>query len=125
MTITFKNGYQFDYMNAIETEEYYNGSNRRTLTFECPKGLLRLDEINSILSNEENTEEIILTNDEDPEHLISNTFSGYVLKLSCGIESKLFRAETSDSPAVYDDVFVFKLGKRTFVEESLHKMGIM
>lgn len=119
MNIKFLNGTTFKYLNAIETEEYFNGASRRTLTFECEVGVISVDELNTLLSNEKNTASIELSNGE-----VTNIYEGYVLKLKCGIETKLVQSETPDTPAVYEDRLVFKLGKRTYIEEQLHKLGL-
>ena len=121
MNIKFSNGTNFEYLNAIETEEHWNGSSRRTLTFECDSNVISVDGLNAILSNEANTSEITLTNEEAN---VSNIYSGYVLKIKCGIENKLVQAETPDSAAVYEDRLVFKLGKRTYIEEQLARLGL-
>ena len=55
MNIKFTNGTNFEYLNALETEEYFNGASRRTLTFECEVGVISVDELNTLLSDEKNT----------------------------------------------------------------------
>ena len=102
---------EFEYLTSLETEEYYNGSSRRTLTVNCPSDAIGLDELNALLT-EENLAEIVMTNTEgisvykdvlaeneegemvptgeqEFDHFdpIVNYFDGYVLKLSCGITS--------------------------------------
>ena len=135
MNIKFLNGTNFEYLNAVETEEYYNGASRRTLTFEAEVGIIGVDELNSILSDENNTKSFTLTGDAvaildengNPTGETSqavNIYDGYVLKLKCGIEPKLLQAETPEAPAVYADRLVFKLGKRTYIEEQLRKLGL-
>ena len=119
MNIKFLNGINFEYLNALETEEYYNGASRRTLTFEAEVGAIGVDELNAVLSDEANTQSIELSNGD-----VTNIYDGYVLKLKCGIENKLITAETPEAAAVYEDRLVFKLGKRTYIEEQLHKLGL-
>ena len=121
MIIKFNNGTKFEYLNALETEEYFNGSSRRTLTFECDKNAISIDEINRVLSNEDNLKDITLINEEIDTF---NIYDGYVLKLKCGIENKLITSETPDTQAVYEDRLIFKLGKRTYIEEQLRKLGL-
>ena len=135
MNIKFLNGTNFEYLNAVETEEYYNGASRRTLTFEAEVGVIGVDELNGILSDENNTKSITLTGDEvaildengnptgETTHAV-NIYDGYVLKCKCGIENKLVQAETPETPAVYEDRLIFKLGKRTYIEEQLRKLGL-
>ena len=116
MNIKFSNGTKFEYLNALETEQFYNGASRRTLTFECEVGVISIDELNELLKNERNTASIELSNGE-----VTNIYDGYVLKLEVGVKPILVQAETPESPAVYEDRLIFKLGRRTFVEELLHK----
>ena len=135
MNIKFANGKNFEYLNAVETEEYYNGASRRTLTFEAEVGDIGVDELNGILSDENNTKSITLTGDEvavtDAEGNPTgeytravNIYDGYVLKCKCGIENKLVQAETPETAAVYADRIIFKLAKRTYIEEMLHRLGL-
>lgn len=119
MNIKFSNGTTFEYRNAIETEEFFNGSSRRTLTFECAVGVIGVDKLNTLLSDETNVAHIELSNGNT-----TNVHDGYVIKLKCGIESKLVQAQTSESPAVYEDRLIFKLGKRTYIEEQLRILGL-
>ncbi|MBR5305929.1 MAG: hypothetical protein IKU47_03310 [Oscillospiraceae bacterium] len=121
MIIKFKNNISFDYLNALETEEHWNSASRRTLTVECKPDAISVDKLNALLSSEVNTTEITLTNEETGA---SNIYSGYILKIKCGIESKLVRAESPEAPAVYEDRLVFKLGKRTYIEEQLVRLGL-
>lgn len=121
MNIKFANNTAVEYLNALETEERYNGASRRTLTFECAADAISIDELNTLLSDEANTAEITLTNEEMK---IAHIYNDYKLKLKCGIESKLVQAETPDSPAVYEDRLVFKLGMLTFIEKQLARLGI-
>ena len=53
-----------------------------------------------------------------------NIYDGYVLKCKCGIENKLVQAETPETAAVYADRIIFKLAKRTYIEEMLHRLGL-
>lgn len=119
MNIKFTNGTEFKYMNALETEEYFNGASRRTLAFECEVGAISIDELNTLLSNEANIKSIELSNED-----VTNIYDGYVLKLKCGIEKKLVKEETAENAAVYADRLVFKLGKRTYIEEQLRRLGL-
>ena len=119
MNIKFTNGTEFEYLNAVEIEEYYNGASRRTLTFECEAGVIGIDSLNAVLSNEANTASIRLVNGET-----ANVYDGYLLKLKCGIEKKLVKEETAENAAVYADRLVFKLGKRTYIEEQLRRLGL-
>lgn len=130
---------EFEYVDALETEEFYNGASRRTLAVNCPSDAIGLDELNALLT-EENLAEITMTNTEgipvyteiteegvqeiDHYDPIVNTVVGYVLKISCGITSVLAQPETPDTPAVYEEQVVFKVAKRTYIEEQLHKLGL-
>lgn len=120
---------EFEYLNALETEEFYNGASRRTLTVTCAPDTIDLTGLNALLT-EEHLASIALTNDsagtdeKGNAQAVTNIYDGYVLKLFCGIRSELVQAETPDSAAVYADRLVIKLGKRTYIEEQLHKLGL-
>ena len=135
MNIKFLNGTNFNYLNAVETEEYYNGASRRTLTFEAEPGVIGVDALNAVLSDEANTKSITLTGDEvaildeqgNPTGKYTravNIYDGYVLKCKCGIENKLVQVETTETAAVYADRIIFKLAKRTYIEEQLKNLGL-
>lgn len=118
---------EIEYLSAVETEEFYNGSSRRTLTLTCAPDAASLDALNALLT-EEHLASISLTNDgsgeEDGAQEVTNIYDGYVLKLFCGIRNELVQAETPDSAAVYADRLVIKLGRRTYIEEQLHRLGL-
>lgn len=117
----FKNGKEIEYLQAIETEEYFNGSSRRTLTVECSPTAVSIDELNTTLSSEENLVEIVMANLDDKGVVTTeNIYSGYVLKLELGIKQQLANQETN----TYSDKLVFKIGKRTYIEEKLHDLGL-
>ncbi len=156
MKIKFKNDTELDYLKAIETEEYFNGSSRRTLTFECDTNAISIDELNDILSVEDNLKEItligepypvykknkittqgvnetgeeinieqeVITDEIERYETSQNIYNGYILKLKCGVESVMTESESSETPAKYEDKIIFKLGKRTYVEEQLNKLGL-
>lgn len=111
---------EFEYLEALETEQFYNGASRRTLTVTCAPDAIGLDALNALLV-EENLGVVTLINDEMG---VTNYHEGYVLKLECGIKNTLLESETPESAAVYADRLVFKLGKRTYIEEQLHKLGL-
>ena len=111
---------EIEYLDALETEEHYNGSFRRTLTVTCMPDTIGVDALNTLLT-EENLASVTLVNTETNASAIHE---GYVLKLKVGIENKLVQAETPDSPALYEDRLIFKVGMRTYIEEQLHKLGL-
>ena len=119
MIIKLNNGTNFEYLKAVETEEFFNGASRRTLTFECEVGVIGVDVLNTLLNDEKNTASIELSNGD-----VTNIHDGYVLKCKCGIEPKLVTEETPQTSAVYADRLVFKLGRRTYIEEQLHRLGL-
>lgn len=121
MTVTFQNGVSIGYINAMETEEYWGGSNRRTLTFTCASDVISVDDLNTILSNSENTTSLTLTNEELD---ITNIYDGYTMKLKVGIDKELTQPEGPDAPAQYIDRLVFKLGRPTYIEQRLASLGI-
>lgn len=119
--IKFTNNKEFEYLEAFETEEFYNGSNRRTLTVHCTENAVDLSKLNAILSDEENLVNLVLINtDINAENIYSN----YVLKLEIGVKNKKTANETPDIPAIYENRLIFKLGQRTYIEQQLKKLGI-
>lgn len=118
LKVKFANTAEIEYLTALETEEYWNGSARRTLKIECSVDAIDVDSLNKILSNETNIATITLTNTEEQ---ISNIYDGYVLKMKVGIEPALIAPEAASAEAVYEDRLVFKMGKRTYTEEHIAK----
>ena len=113
-------GAEFEYLEVAPKEEKYNGSYRRTLVVSCPPDAISVDALNAMLT-EKNLERITLTNTETGAMEIHE---GYVLKMSCGIKSVEVAPETLDTPALHEERLMFQLGKRTYIEEQLHKLGL-
>ena len=120
---------EIEYSSALETEEYYNGSSRRTLTFEMARDAANIQDLDTLCGVETNVAKLELINDaveiEDGDGnkiitTVTNIHEGYVLKLKVGVEPKLIDAETQ----TYEDRIILKLGKRTYIEEKLHLLGI-
>ena len=120
LKLKFADGTEQPYLTALETEEYWNGSSRRTLTFQLARDAANLETLDG-LCTEQNLAQLELTNDEMG---ITNVYEGYVLKLKVGVEPVLVSAETPDAPAVYEDRIILKLGKRTYIEQQLHDLGV-
>ena len=120
LKIKFNGGEDLPYLSALETEEYWNGSSRRTLTFQLARDAADLEELDG-LCTEQNLAQLELTNDDMG---VTNVYEGYVLKLKVGVEPVLAAAETPDTPATYEDRIVLKLGKRTYIEQQLHNLGV-
>lgn len=119
LKMKFANGEMQGYLMALETEEYYNGSSRRTLTFEIARDTADLERLDA-LCTEENLTKLELINEEEG---VSNIYDGYVLKLKVGVEPVLETAETPDTPAVYENRVILKLGKLTYIESRLKALG--
>ena len=128
MKAIFGNNAEVTYLDAIETEEFWGGSSRRTLTFTCAADAVSIDALNAILSDTANTETLALqgavVTPEGKEQAVTNLYEGYTMKLSVGIDSVLVQPESPDSAAVYADRLVFKLGRPTFIEQQLAKLGL-
>lgn len=116
LKIKFVNGKTQVYLNAFETEEYYNGSNRRTLTFEIARDAADLEKLD-VLCTEDNLARLELINEEED---ITNIYDSYVLKLKLGVEQKLVNADTN----TYVDRVILKVGKRTYIEQKLHDLEV-
>lgn len=117
LTIKFGDGTIVPYTQAIEQEEFYNDASRRTLTFDIDVDAVSVDTLNA-LCTEENLQSLALTNDEAQ---ITNIYEGYVLKLAVGIEPTLVDLESRER----QDIIKLKLGKRTFIEQKLHELGVI
>ena len=120
LKLKFANGNELTYLTALETEEYWNGSSRRTLTFQLARDAANLETLDG-LCTEQNLASLELINDEMG---VTNVYEGYVLKLKVGVEPVLVSAETPEAAAVYEDRVVLKLGKRTYIEQQLHDLGV-
>lgn len=112
-----KNKTTFEYLTALETEEYFNGSSRRTLTFEMARDAANIEELDALCGVENNVAKLELVNEEEG---LTNIYEGYVLKLKVGVEPKLIDTETN----TYEDRVSLKLGKRTYIERKLHDLGV-
>ena len=135
MKALFKNGAELAYLNAIETEEYWGGSSRRTLTFTCAPDAVSVDVLNTILSDAANTETLELHGSiptvterdgapEEAEIPVTNYYDGYTMKLKVGVEKERTQPESPESAAVYEDRLVFKLGRPTYIERQLARLGL-
>ena len=111
---------EFEYLNALETEAQYNGASRRVLAVTCMPDAISVDALNAMLT-EKNLASITMTNTDTGA---VNIYEGYVLKLACGVSAVLTQPETPDTPAVYKDRLIFKVGKRTYIEKKLHELGL-
>lgn len=116
LKIRFADKTEVAYLNAVETEEYWGGSSRRTLTFEIARAAANLETLDT-LCTEANCASLELINEEEA---ISNIYDGYALKLKVGVEPVLIDAQQQ----TYEDRIVLKLGKRTYIEERLHELGL-
>jgi hypothetical protein len=115
LKIKFMGGAEQAYTTALETEEYFGGSNRRTLTFEIPREKANLETLDA-LCGEENLGKLELINEEEG---ITNIYDGYTMKLRLGIEQKLLDPETN----AYGEHICLKLGKLTYIESRLKALG--
>ncbi len=122
MKIKFANGKEIEHLDALETEEFWGGSNRRTLTFTCERDAVSVDELSGILSDSKNTASLTLTNEEMGT---SNVYEGYTLKLKVGIEQVIQAADSPENPEQRVERLIFKLGKPTYIETQLAKLGLM
>lgn len=112
---------EYAYLEAKSTEEYYNGSNRRILTVAAADDAISVDALNTLANTESNLASITLRNTDTGTVSVND---GYVLKLGVGIEPMLITPETPEAAAIYEDRLVLKLGKRTYIEQQLHDLGL-
>lgn len=109
------------YEECVETEEFWNNASRRTLTFRCPFDAIGIADLNTLLNDEHNTEQINLVNEDEG---IVKIYDLYQLKISIGIEPYTVIPEDPSQPATHVDKIVFKLGRRTYIEQRLHDLGL-
>ena len=135
MKIVFENGKELDCIDVIEREELCIGSSRYALTVMCEQDAISLDTLNAIISETANIADLLVVGtmiEEKVEHgeLVQTTipaeknYEGYTMKLSVGIEKVLVQPESPDAAAMYADRLVFKLGRPTFIEQQLAKLGL-
>ncbi|MBQ9959985.1 MAG: hypothetical protein IJP01_06475 [Oscillospiraceae bacterium] len=117
LKIRFADKTEVPYLGAVETEEYFNGASRRTLTFDIARDAVGLDALDA-LCTEANCAKLELINEDEG---ITNIYEGYVLKLKLAVEPVLVDAEKQ----TYEDRIKLKLGKRTYIEEQLHALGLL
>ena len=116
MEVNLANKSSFNYDRAFEGEEFFDGASRRVLTLECSKTKeTSLDSLYSLISSEQNTETITLTNGE-----ITNVYKDYVILLSIGIKKKPI--ENPDSPPEHENYIEIKLGKKTYAEKQQEEL---
>ena len=119
MKIRFNNGTEVPYIEAINENGYMNGVNRQVLSVHIAKGVIGVDELDAILSDENNTQHIELIGDE-----VTNVFDDYILKNKVGVEKVLIENETPDAPTLYEERIVFELGRLTYIEKRLKSLGL-
>lgn len=106
------NGFTQEYEDgAIETEEYYNGANRRTLTFHMDPAKVNLEDIRQNCV-EANMKYIVLENDELE---VTETYEDYVLRLD--LQEVLIPKSVDSTEFVL--TVILKVGKRTPYEQQL------
>ena len=122
LKIKFANNTEAECLVPLETEEFYNGHSRRTLTIQCPVDAESLDVLNALLSDEANTASITI--EDDAESGTVAVYVGYVLMLKLAVEPVQTAPETSETPAAYENRIIVKLGKRTYIEQQLAALGL-
>lgn len=115
--LKFADGTEAAYLCAVETEEFWGGASRRTVSFEMEKGALGLESLDALCS-EQNCAALQLVNEGES---VTGILEGYVLKLKLAVEPVLIDAETQ----TYAERVKLKLGKRTYIEQQLHELGLM
>ena len=113
-------GVEIEYLMIYEREVQYNGAYRRGLTITCPEDAIGLDALNDLLV-EQNLDSIVAINEDAA---VTDYYDGFVIKMSCGVVKTLVEPENADHPNIYEDRIVFEVGKRTYTEEQLSKIGL-
>ena len=112
------------YLRAFEEPQYWDNANRRSLRFECAADAISLDELDKLLSVEENCKTLTLTNDgapmsesEQPTEPTTNIYSDYCIKGRCSKEPVLVGNEEDTNAEIYEDRIVFLLYRKTPTEK--------
>ena len=112
------------YLRAFEEPQYWDNANRRCLRFECAADAISLDELDKLLSVEENCKTLTLTNDgapmseaEQQTDPTTNIYSDYCIKGRCSKEPVLVGNDEDTNAEIYEDRIVFMLYRKTPTEK--------
>ena len=112
------------YLRAFEEPQYWDNANRRSLRFECAADAISLDELDKLLSVEENCKTLTLTNDgapmseaEQQTDPTTNIYSDYCIKGRCSKEPVLVGNDEDTNAEIYEDRIVFMLYRKTPTEK--------
>ena len=112
------------YLNAYEEPQYWDNANRRSLRFECAADVISLDELDKLISVEENCRTLTLTNDgqpmddfSEPTSPATNIYSDYCIKGRCSKEPVLVGTREDNNAEIYEDRIVFILYRKTPTEK--------
>ena len=112
------------YLRAFEEPQYWDNANRRSLRFECAADAISLDELDKLLSVEENCKTLTLTNDgapmselEQPTEPTTNIYSDYCIKGRCSKEPVLVGNDEETNAEIHEDRIVFLLYRKTPTEK--------
>ena len=112
------------YLRAFEEPQYWDNANRRSLRFECAADAISLDELDKLLSVEENCKTLTLTNDgapmseaEQQTDPTTNIYSDYCIKGRCSKEPVLVGNDEDTNAEIYENRIVFVLYRKTPTEK--------
>ena len=112
------------YLRAFEEPQYWDNANRRSLRFECAADAISLDELDKLLSVEENCKTLTLTNDgapmsesEQQTEPTTNIYSDYCIKGRCSKEPVLVGNDEETNAEIHEDRIVFLLYRKTPTEK--------
>ena len=112
------------YLRAFEEPQYWDNANRRSLRFECAADAISLDELDKLLSVEENCKTLTLTNDgapmseaEQQTDPTTNIYSDYCIKGRCSKEPVLVGNDEDTNAEIYENRIVFMLYRKTPTEK--------
>ena len=121
MKVIFTNGTELEYIEAIETSTFYDNATRRMLEFKIEKDAISLSTLNDILSNEENLVQLHLVNEEENAE---NYYNDYQIKMELSVKTVPTGEFDESGEEVRAERVIFKLGKLTYVEKQLRKLGL-
>ena len=112
------------YIRAFEEPQYWDNANRRALRFECAADSISLDELDKLISVEENCKTLTLTNDGTPleeseiiQQPSTNIYSDYCIKGRCSKEPILVGNREDTNAEIYEERIVFILYRKTPTEK--------
>lgn len=122
-TITFANGTTWQHDEAIETGEFYDGAQRRTLSVRLIDPL-SLDEVQNTLRDPQNTASVTLACYEDETLIAETIYERYEIKIEIAQRPVVVGVNEETGEEMKEERISFKLGRLTPIEIKLAALGL-